>query len=99
MNRQMAALMLRRGELQARIAAQRGEVVDVVARWEGPLAVADQGVAVVRFLREQPLLVAVVAALFVVRRRGVKGLVRLGLLGWKGYRYIAGVATRLTPRS
>lgn len=99
MNRQMAALMQRRGELLARIAAQRGEVADIAARWEGPLAVADRGVAVVRFLRERPLLVAGVAALFVIRRRGMMGLVRLGWLGWKGYRYVAGISARMTPRA
>ncbi|MBU0621101.1 MAG: YqjK-like family protein [Gammaproteobacteria bacterium] len=98
MNRQMAVLMQRRGELQARIAAQRGELADIAARWEGPMAIADQGVAVVRFLRRQPLLVAGVTALFVIRRRGMMGLVRLGWLGWKGYRFVAGVAARLTPR-
>ena len=98
MNRQMAALMRQRGELQARIAAQRGEMADIAARWEGPLAIADQGVAVACFLRERPLLVAGVTALFVIRRRGMTGLLRLGWLGWKGYRFVAGVAARLTPR-
>lgn len=99
MNRQMAALMRRRGELLARIAAQRGQVADIAARWETPLAIADRGVAAFRFLRERPLLAAGMGALFVIRRRGMMGLVRLGWMAWKGYRYFAGVSARLMPRA
>lgn len=95
MSRRMAALMQRRGELLARIAAQRGQVADVAARWETPLAIADRGVAAARFLRERPLLVAGAAALFVIRRRGMTGLVRLGWVAWKGYRYLGGLRQKL----
>jgi hypothetical protein len=98
MNKQMAAVMQRRGELLARIAAQRGQVAETAARWQTPLAIADQGVAAVRFLRERPLLVAGVASLLVIRRRGMMGLVRLGWMAWKGYRYFTAAAARLSSR-
>ncbi|MFZ2525176.1 MAG: YqjK-like family protein [Candidatus Ferrigenium altingense] len=99
MNEQMLAVMQRRGELLAKIAAQRGQVAQIGARWQAPLALADQGLAVVRFLRSHPALVAGVVALFVIRRRGVVGLVKSGWRVWKGYRFLTALSERLSPRS
>lgn len=99
MNKQMSAVMQRRSELLARIAAQREQVADVGARWQAPLALADQGLAVVRFLRSHPVLVAGVAALLVIRRRGVVGLVKGGWRVWKGYRFLAVLSEKLSPRN
>lgn len=98
MNKQMSAVMQRRGELLARIAAQREQVARVGARWQTPLALADQGLAVVRFLRSHPVLVAGAAALIVIRRRGVLGLVKGGWRVWKGYRFLAALSEKLSPR-
>lgn len=99
MNEQMLAVMQRRGELLAKIAAQRGQVAQIGARWQAPLALADQGLAVVRFLRSHPALVAGVVALFVIRRRGVVGLVKGGWRVWKGYRFLTALSERLSSRS
>lgn len=99
MNEQMLAVMQRRGELLAKIAAQRGQVAQIGARWQAPLALADQGLAVVRFLRSHPALVAGVVALFVIRRRGVVGLVKSGWRVWKGYRFLTALSERLSSRS
>ena len=99
MNEQMLAVMQRRGELLAKIAAQRGQVAQIGARWQAPLALADQGLAVVRFLRSHPALVAGVVALFVIRRRGVVGLVKSGWRVWKGYRYLTALSERLSSRN
>lgn len=99
MNEQMLAVMQRRGELLAKIAAQRGQVAQIGARWQAPLALADQGLAVVRFLCSHPALVAGVVALFVIRRRGVVGLVKGGWRVWKGYRFLTALSERLSPRS
>lgn len=98
MNKQMSAVMQRRGELLARIAAQREQVAGVGARWKAPLALADQGLAVVRFLRSHPVLVAGVAALIVIRRRSVVGLLRGGWRVWKGYRFLATLSEKFSPR-
>ncbi|MDD5384807.1 MAG: YqjK-like family protein [Gallionella sp.] len=98
MNSQMLAVMQRRGELLAKIAAQRGQVAQIGARWQAPLALADQGLAVVRFLRSHPALVAGVVALFVIRRRGVVGLMKSGWRVWKGYRFLTALSERLSSR-
>ena len=99
MNSQMLAVMQRRGELLARIAAQREQMTETGARWQAPLALADQGLAVMRFLRSHPALVAGVVALFMVRRRGVVGLVKGGWRMWKGYRYLTALSERLSSRN
>lgn len=99
MNEQMLAVMQRRGELLAKIAAQRGQAAQIGARWQAPLALADQGLAVVRFLRSHPALVAGVVALFVIRRHGVVGLVKGGWRVWKGYRFLTALSERLSSRS
>lgn len=95
MNERMLAVRQRRGELLAKIATQREQVAQVGARWRTPLAVADQGLAVLRFIRSRPLLVAGVAALLVWRRRGMVGVAKLGWRVWKGYRYLTGLAAKL----
>ncbi len=98
MNRRMIDVQQRRGELLARIAAQRVEVAELGARWQAPLALADQGLAALRFLRSKPLLVAGVGALLVIRRRGVAGLVRGAWRVWKGYRFISAFSAKLISR-
>jgi hypothetical protein len=90
--------MQRRGELQAKIAAQRGQLAEIGARWQTPLAIADQGVAAVRFMRANPVLVASVAALLVIRRRGTAGLMIGMWRVWKAYRSFAAVSAKLSAR-
>jgi len=55
-------------------------------------------VAAVHFLRCHPLLVAGVEAFFVIRRRGVAGLVRGVWQVWKGYRYFTFFSAKLSSR-
>lgn len=98
MNEKMFELRQSRGELLARIAAQREQMTEIGMQWRIPLALADEGVAAVRFLRCHPLLVAGVVAFSVIRRRGVAGLVRGMWLVWKGYRYFTFISARLSPR-
>jgi len=98
MNKQMLEVMQRRGELLSRIATQREQIAGMGARWQAPLAVADQGLAAMRFLRSNPVLVAGVAALLVVRRRGLIGLMRGVWRVWKGYRYFTGLSKKLSSR-
>ncbi|MFZ2541169.1 MAG: YqjK-like family protein [Gallionella sp.] len=99
MNEKMSKLMQRRIELLVRIAAQREQMSEIEADWRAPLALADQGVAAVRFLRCHPLLVAGVVAFLVVRRRGVAGLVRGLWQVWKGYRYYNFLSAKFLSRS
>lgn len=99
MNKQMLEVMQHRGELLARIASQREQVAEMGARWRTPLAIADQGLAIMRFLRANPVLVAAVVAIFVIRRRGVVGLMLGTWRVWKGYRAMEVFSARLTSRS
>jgi hypothetical protein len=96
MNEKMFELKQSRGELLARIAAQREQMTEIGTHWRTPLALADEGVAVVRFSRCHPLLVAGVVAFFVIRRRGVAGLVSGVWRVWKGYRYFTFISAKLS---
>ena len=98
MNKQMLEVMQRRRELLARIASQREQVAEIGARWQAPLAIADQGLAALRFLRSNLVLVAGVAALFMIYRRGVVGLVKGAWRVWKGYRYFTAFSAKLSSR-
>ena len=98
MNKQMLAVMQRRGELLAKIAAQREQMAEAGAHWQVPLALADQGLAVVRFLRSHPVLAGGVAALFVIRRRGMVGLLKGAWRLWKGYRFLSALSEKLSAR-
>ena len=98
MNKQMLEVMQKRGELLARIVSQREQAAGIGARWQTPLALADRGLTAMRFLRSNPVLVAGVVALFVIRRRGVVGLVKSLWRMWKGYRYITAFSAKLSSR-
>jgi hypothetical protein len=94
----MAELMQSRGELLARIASQREQMIEIGTGLQGPLALADEGLDAVRFLRRHPLLVAGAVLLLVIRRRGVAGLVG-GVWGvWKGYRYFTSLTAKTLSR-
>lgn len=91
MNGKLLGLTQRRGELLARIAVQREEMTEIEAEWNAPLALADEGVAAVRFLRHHPLLVAGAIAFVMIRRHSVAALM-WGVWGvWKGYRDFASI--------
>lgn len=86
MNSQLSAVMQRRSELLAMIGSQRQQMAEIGARLYAPLALADRGVAVVRFLQSHPVPVVGVIAAVVIRRRGVAGLARTAWRVWRGYR-------------
>ena len=74
MNKRMLELRQQRAGLRARVETQRGQLADIGSSWKGPLALADQGVSILRFLRGHPLALAGVVALVVLRRRNVVDL-------------------------
>lgn len=100
MNERLSAVMQRRNELLAEIASQREQVEQIGARWQAPLALADHGLAGLRYLRSRPVLVVGLAALMVWRRRGVLGLLRTAWMMRKGYRnltaFTAGISSFLS---
>jgi YqjK-like protein len=84
MSGRRAEILRRRRALHERIATQRGELAQLVARCEAPLRTADIVLHAARFVRAHPGLLVGVAALIVLRRRGLKGVadsaLRLGRL-------------------
>lgn len=98
MNKRMLAVMQRRGELLARIAAQREQVAATAMRWQTPLAFADKGLVVGRFLRSNPVLVAVAVAVLVVRRRGMSGMVTTGWRMWRLYKSARSFSEKIASR-
>ena len=98
MNSQLFAVRQRRDELLARIASQREQIAGVGARWQTPLAFADQALVAVRFLRSNLVLVAGVAAMLAIRRRGVVGFMKAAWRGWKIYRLAKSFASTALDR-
>ncbi len=95
MSERMFELRQRRGELLARIEAQRGQLAEITSPWKGPLAVADQGVSVLRFLRGHPLVTAAIAAIVFARRRSVAGLLKTAWQMWSTFRSFSDLGQRL----
>ncbi|MEJ1959498.1 MAG: YqjK-like family protein [Nitrosomonadales bacterium] len=89
MNRQMAEVMQRRGELLGRIAAQREQIAGLGAHWQVPLTLADRGLAALRFLRSRPMLIVGAISMLLIRRRGAAGLIATGWRTWKLYKSAA----------
>jgi hypothetical protein len=92
-------LLQRRRILLDRIAGQREQLAETAAVWQTPLHFADQAWLAVNFLRAHAVLVAGVAGLVLIRRRGVSSLVKGGFRIWKLYRYFNEVSAKLKSRS
>lgn len=88
-------VMQRRQALLAKIAGQRQDLADAAQRWQPALALADQTVAVVHFVRRNALVVGGLAALALVRRNGVAVLVKGGWRAWKAYRYLSTLSNKI----
>ena len=84
MNHRLIELAERRAMLVARAANERAFVAETLASWRGPLAMADHGLVVIRYIRSYGVLVAGVATVVGTLRawRTAKWLGR-GLLVWK----------------
>lgn len=84
MNGKLAQLADRRRQLVAQVAFQRTALAQDMAPWRAKLALVDQGVAAIRYLRSRPFLVLGAALLFAaVRPRGVGKWLRRGWLAWQ----------------
>jgi len=80
----LAELARRKERLIARTAAQRSVIADVYHRWQMPVSLLDRGVAVARFLRSHPLLLAVgVAVAAAVGRRNLLYWAGRGWVAWR----------------
>ena len=79
--------LLKRERLIARCAAQRDELAALTIQLDGPIRIADRGIAAVHYLRNHPVaLGGVVAVLTVVQRRNLWTWARRGFVAWRAYR-------------
>ena len=92
--RRLMEIALQKERLIARAEAQRAAVGECVYRLQGPIAIADRGVAVARFLRSHPLLVAAAAAALVaLRGRGLLALAGRAFSVWRLWRSVSAWAS------
>jgi len=78
------SLAERRAALVITAAQQRGTISQEFARWKAPVALADQGLSIVRRIGQHPYaLVAGVILLAVWRPQGVGKWLQRGLLTWQ----------------
>ncbi|MGH8618759.1 MAG: YqjK-like family protein [Burkholderiales bacterium] len=83
----IAHLEQRRALLVANTAAQRVALAGAADAWRGPLAVADRGIAVVRFFKQYPAMLAAVAVVALVLKPGPTWRWgRRGYLAWRTWR-------------
>lgn len=89
MSSRLQAAMLRRLELQAKIADQRDDLARLTKDFSPAFQIADQAVASAKFLRAHALLTGAVLGLAVFKRRGAAALFKGVWRIWKLYRYAA----------
>jgi hypothetical protein len=89
-------IMRERERLLTQCEVQRTDLAAVATQSEGMLRVIDHVVGVVRYLRNNPMMIGVAAAaVAVVQRRSLWGWVRRAFMLWRAYRAFRGTALRL----
>lgn len=84
MNGNLALLAERRERLIAQAAAQRKALAEGIEPWRAPLAMADQGLALLRFVMRHRAWIAGGAILFAATRPARAGKwLGMGLTAWK----------------
>jgi len=96
--RRIARIHVRRERLLARSAAQRDELALLLVPLNGPLAIADRGIAVAQYVRAHPGLVVTAAAVFVLLspKRAFRWA-RRAFTVWRGYRWVARALAEIAP--
>jgi hypothetical protein len=97
MNKRLLEIRLRRAELQNLIADQRVQLAEFSERWQGAFSLADKGVSVFRFFRHQPLILGLLTAALVRRRREAWRMARTSFGIWKGLAVFRSLANRWLP--
>lgn len=70
MNKTLLQLAVRRERIIALVATQRGVLAQAVEPWRMPLALADQGISVMRYLKRHPEGIVGIAVLLAALRPG-----------------------------
>ena len=88
-------LARRKERLIARTAAQRTAIADAYRRWQKPASMVDRGVAVARFVKAHPLLLAIgVAAAAALGRRNLLQWAGRAWVAWRTWRALGAWARR-----
>ena len=91
MSEKRIQLDLQRERLIAQAGQQRTMLACSVRTWRGPLAIADQGLSALRYLKRNPLwVVGGVAIIVVLRRRSAGTWLRRGWVAWSVLRRLRG---------
>lgn len=98
MSKRAATLLQRRAQLLQEIATQRQQVAVLGARWHRPLQMADQGLALVNYVRNHPVLLGGGIVMLLVRRRGVLGALNGAWRIWKMYSKARQYSKKFTGR-
>jgi YqjK-like protein len=85
MNKRLLILAQRRDYLVLQAAKQRALLAQTIEVWRAPLALADQGLAVISFIKKHPILIAGSSAVLVrlLRKSFIGKWFGRGLLGWQ----------------
>ncbi|MDO8862106.1 YqjK-like family protein [Haliea sp. E1-2-M8] len=85
MSAKRESIAARRRMLIGEIARQRQSLGQEVASWAAPLAVVDQGLNVLRYVKRHPIMATVAVSLLLKLRRGGRTTTWLsrGLIAWR----------------
>jgi YqjK-like protein len=84
MNERLIKLAERRAILVAKADSQRDLLEQTAASWRKPLALADQGLSAIHYLRQNPLLLAGTAVVVaVLRPRRILKWTQRGWIAWR----------------
>ena len=85
MNKKLLKLAQRRERLVSEAAEQRVQLAQAVEAWSTPLALLDQGLAAIRFIKKHPILMAGSAAVLVrlVRKSFIGKWFGRGMMAWQ----------------
>ncbi len=87
--RRLTEIRARRERLLARAGAQREELALLLVPWQGPMRIADRGLAAAAHLRAHPeLVVAAALVLLVVSPRRALRWGKRAYVAWRGYRWV-----------
>lgn len=85
MNEKLLKLTQRRERLVLEAAKQRVQLAQAIEVWREPLALAEQGLAIIRFIKKHPILMAASTALLVrmVRKSFIGKWLGRGMMAWQ----------------
>ena len=92
MNEKLLKLARRREHLVLEAAKQRLQLAQAVEVWREPLALADQGLAAISYIKKHPILIAASSAVLVrlLRKSFIGKWLGRGMMAWQFVRKLQG---------